>query len=169
MTISDPNPTTRRPSPIRVRGAGTRRFVGFGIAGGIVAALLAVQYFGAREKSAMPGNIAWQTNLATALSEARKTGKPALLDFSASWCPPCQAMKHDAWPDAEVGRAVTSGFVPVFLDVDGSEGQSASQRYGVEFIPTLVVVDADGKVLRRAGFMQRDQLLAFLQRPSAGQ
>ncbi len=112
--------------------------------------------------SAPADNIAWRGDFEAALTEARKTGKPVLIDFSAAWCPPCQVMKHDVWPDPEVGRAITDGFIPVFADVDSVNMAPVAQRYGINAIPAVVVVDVGGNVLRRANFMSRDSLLAFL-------
>ena len=131
------------------------------------AAVLALIFYpmvrGSGSGALQEGSIKWQTDLPGALTQAKGAGKPVLIDFSATWCPPCQKMKSDVWPDDAVGHAVMAGFIPVFMDVDERGAQAAGQRYGVESIPTIIVADADGKVLRsHTGFMSRDELLAFL-------
>jgi thiol:disulfide interchange protein len=103
----------------------------------------------------------WRTDLPAALAEAKATGRPVLVDFYADWCPPCIAMKHDVWPDAEVGRALTARYIPVQVDVD--RDPAAAARYRIEGIPTVLVLDAEGEVLREAQFLSRGGLLAFLQ------
>ncbi len=116
--------------------------------------------------AASPTNdsIAWRSDLAAAFAESRQLGKRVLVDFSASWCPPCQAMKRDVWPDPQVIQLAGRDFIPVLLDVDQAQGQNAGRRYGVESIPTILVLDSDGRVLRQAAFMSRDELVEFLRK-----
>jgi protein disulfide-isomerase len=109
--------------------------------------------------------IPWRTDFNAALAEAKQSGKPVLLDFSASWCPPCQVMKHDVWPDAKVREAVTAGYIPVAVDVDKNQGLAA--RYGITGIPSVLIVDAEGKVLKQGNFMSSGSLLDFLARKPA--
>ena len=104
----------------------------------------------------------WRTDFDAALAEARSSGRPVLVDFYADWCPPCLAMKHDVWPDPEIGRAVSTGFVALQVDVDRQPDLAA--RYEVESIPTVLVIDAEGRVLRSASFLSRGGLLEFLRR-----
>jgi thiol:disulfide interchange protein len=119
-------------------------------------------YYKASAAEAPASAVAWRTGFDAALAESAKTGKPVLLDFTASWCPPCQVMKHEVWPNPRVASAVNEGFVPVLVDVDDPKNAEVAQRYGVRSIPTLVVVDAQGKVLRQGAFMSADDMLDFL-------
>ena len=107
-------------------------------------------------------NIPWRTNLADALAESKKTGKPVLADFSASWCGPCQEMKHSAWPDAKVEEAVKRDYIPVMLDVDRPEVEGPAQKYKVEYIPAVFILDGEGNVVKRGDYMSAGELLKFL-------
>lgn len=103
---------------------------------------------------------AWRADLDTALAEASRRGVPVLVDFSASWCPPCIAMQHDVWPDAEVGRLIEARVVPVMVDVD--RDPRTAERFDVTGIPTILLLDPDGRVLQQAGYLPRSGMLRLL-------
>ena len=108
-------------------------------------------------------SIAWRMNLSSALGEARARHSLVLVEFSASWCPPCIAMKHEVWPDPRVAAAVKASFVAVTVDIDADS--TLSDRYDVPAIPAVLVLDASGKIVRRHdGYLPLDGMLQFLAR-----
>ena len=106
--------------------------------------------------------IAWRTDFHAAAQESAETGKPMLVDFTASWCPPCQLMEHEVWPDQRVAGRLERDYIPVKLDVDERANQQIQARYGVRAIPTIMVMDAKGHVLKQANYLSADGMVAFL-------
>ena len=103
-------------------------------------------------------------------------GKPYIINFWATWCPPCQAeipdlaafhaahkdtvdfyavnLQEDAQP-VQKFMAERKADLPVVLDTKGS----AANLYGVRAIPTTVVVDRDGKIAyRKTGGVTKEEL-----------
>jgi thiol:disulfide interchange protein len=118
-------------------------------------------YYRTAGTAAPASAIAWRTDLDGALAEARTANKRVLVDFSADWCPPCVAMKHDVWPHPDVAGAINAGYIAVMVDADRDNGLSA--RYQVDAIPAVLVLDAGGRVLKRNdGYLPRAGMLRFL-------
>ena len=109
-----------------------------------------------------PRSIQWHRDLASALLEAQRTEKSVLVDFSADWCPPCIVMKHDVWPDDAVERTVSQSYVPLLIDVD--RDRTVAGGYGIHGIPTILVLDAKGQVIRRGSFLSASGMVRFLTR-----
>ena len=123
-------------------------------------------YYKATDREAPASAVAWRRGFEAALAESARTGKPVLVDFTASWCPPCKVMKHEVWPDAEVAKAANDGYVPLLVDVDDPQNAELAQRYAVRGIPTVLVLDGEGKVLRTGAYMSKGDMLDFLLKPS---
>jgi thiol-disulfide isomerase/thioredoxin len=113
----------------------------------------------------------------TTLSDLR--GRPVLLNFWATWCPPCRAEMPELLqaardypdlamlavnvresPESVSQFAAQFGMdVPVVIDPQGE----ISDRYNVSGLPTSIFLDADGKITAvRPGAINRaviDQIL----------
>ena len=92
------------------------------------------------------GSPKFGTDYNKALEQAKKEGKPAVLVFSAAWCPPCQAMKKTVYPSKEVAKQHDK-FVWAYLDVDDEANAAAAREHGVRGIPHIQFVDSNGKSL----------------------
>jgi cytochrome c biogenesis protein CcmG, thiol:disulfide interchange protein DsbE len=98
------------------------------------------------------------------ISLADLKGKPVLLDFWATWCGPCQAEAPVVNKVAQ--RFKDKGLVVVGVNTSDSPGRAApwikahgitfpiaydpdvvAPKYGVENLPTLVLLSKEGKVL----------------------
>jgi thiol:disulfide interchange protein len=92
------------------------------------------------------GSPKFETSYASALAEAKKTGKPLVAVFSASWCPPCQANKKKVYPDKAV-KAYHDKFVWAYLDADQPDVQKVMKEFGVDGIPHIQFLSKSGKTI----------------------
>jgi thiol-disulfide isomerase/thioredoxin len=105
--------------------------------------------------------VTWRHDLDEALAAARAEGKRVLVDFETVWCMPCRTMDEWIWTDAEVAAAINAGFVGVKLDGDLEE--ALVERYEVAGYPTMLILDAEGEVERRAvGYQTSAQMMEVL-------
>ena len=104
--------------------------------------------------------ISWRADYPTALDEAGVSGKPLLLVFGAIWCPPCQVMKHEVWPDKRVEQIANEKFIPVYIDGDTQERIMA--KFGVMYYPTIIAASSAGEPLSQVGISSASEMVAFL-------
>ena len=79
-----------------------------------------------------------------------------LLKFYASWCAPCKGLSL-------VIESVKDQIDIVIEDVNIEENLDLSQQYGIRSVPTLVLVEDDGKEIKRvSGTMNENQFLEFI-------
>lgn len=101
-----------------------------------------------------------------ALARAKRDGKPALVDFYATWCTDCVRMEKTTFADHRV-RAVLRNYVLIKADVtDNNEASIAiKQKFGVFGPPALLLFGADGnekKDLRFYGYRNVEEFLILL-------
>ncbi len=106
--------------------------------------------------------------LETRLTAAKHAGKPVLLDYYADWCTDCTRMEQTTFADTEI-RAALGRFVLVQADVTeaGADSIALKGRFGVYGPPATLFFTSSGdelKELRAYGFLNKDALLALLQR-----
>ncbi len=91
-------------------------------------------------------------------AEVKASEKPVLLDFFATWCGPCRMIA----PLIEQIAEEHPEFVVAKIDVD--EEPELAQAFGIQSIPTLVVLK-NGEVAETAvGARPKDAIVAMLTR-----
>jgi len=114
--------------------------------------------------------VAWRADEGAALEEARGSGRPVLIDFTAEWCGACHELDKLTWSDPEISAAL-AGFVALRLDMTrkSPETQAVGTRWKVSGLPTVIVLDRKGnEVDRFFGFRPPEQVLPLLQKASRG-
>ena len=84
--------------------------------------------------------------------------KPVLLDFWAPWCGPCRAMGPIL---DKVALQVADQAIVAKVNVDHE--RDLAGQFGVEAIPTLVIMKKGQVVNRFVGVQQASTLVAVLQ------
>jgi len=97
-----------------------------------------------------------------AVSASEKDGKPMVAIFGADWCGYCHKLQDETLPDERVKEALAPYRV-VKIDGDTSDGKAMMAKYGVQGLPTVLFLNADGVIIERVtGFMEPDQFLQVL-------
>lgn len=100
------------------------------------------------------GPVKWEHDYQTALKRAKAEKKLIFMDLWTEWCPPCQHLQKNVFPSAE-GQAALAKVVPFSALVEKkdrtpvAEGMKLAKQFQLEAFPTLVILDANGKEVRR--------------------
>lgn len=81
----------------------------------------------------------------------------ALVDFNATWCGPCKMLSPIL---TEVSNDYDDKVDFYSIDVDNN--QDLALEYGVQSIPTLLILKKGAEISRQVGFIPKPQLKGFL-------
>jgi thioredoxin 1 len=86
-----------------------------------------------------------------------RSEQPVLVDFWATWCPPCRMIAPAV---AELAREFEGRAKVVKLDVDQSP--DLATHYGIQSIPTLMVFKGGRVVDQRVGALPKAEMARLL-------
>jgi thioredoxin-related protein len=96
-----------------------------------------------------------------AQQKAKAEKKLYFVDFDASYCASCRNMDASTYQDPALASFMESNVVALRLDVQDFEGAMWSQNYEVEALPTMLIFNQDGKLVKRiVGYKSAKDLMA---------
>ena len=105
--------------------------------------------------------VTWHKTLDEALAEAKKNHSLVLVDAYAEWCGWCKKLDKETLSDPDVQKKLKDF---VLLKLDTEENPDLAARFGIQGLPTTLVLDENGKVVEeQAGFMPPQDYIKFLE------
>ncbi len=108
--------------------------------------------------------IAWGTDAKAAFAASKKTGKPVLAFFTGSdWCGFCIRLKSEVLDKPEFARWAAEHVILLELDFPqnkrlpaalAAQNQRLATQYGVQGYPSVLILDAQGKVHGQTGYSE---------------
>ena len=105
----------------------------------------------------------WVTDFAAAKKMATEKNLPILADFSGSdWCGWCTKLNREVFSKKAFRDYAGANLVLFLADFPSRKKQSSEvkaqnaglqKKYGIEGFPTVLILDKDGKVTARTGYM----------------
>lgn len=113
----------------------------------------------------------WSSDLATAQTQAKTSGRMVFIDFTGSdWCPPCMALRDNVLTQTEFLDYADKNLELVEIDFPKNKpidktvelaNRNLAEKYNVKSFPTIIVMDAAGKILHREEGYGRQNARAF--------
>ncbi len=104
-----------------------------------------------------------EQDLEAALAKAKAEHRVVLVDIYADWCAQCKELDEHTWPDAGVQAWIKANAVPIRIDTDAKRKDLAT-RLQIRSYPTVLLLDAEGRELRRIlGYQKPQSMLAWLE------
>lgn len=132
--------------------------------GVVLLGLIATTHIACHQEARAP--IPWETTLDPALARARAEHRPAMIDFTATWCAGCQELEKRTFVHPTV-RQAAARFVAIKVDATVLDDamQATFNRFNIAALPAIVFVDSQGTVRqspRVTGFMEAPHFVELL-------
>ena len=148
-------------SPGRRGHGGTTRYI---VAAIVIVAALAYFMYRPGPTLSFAEDAAWSKSWNDSVRLSQSTRKPALVLYTADWCPACRWFESNVLVRGDVRGYMESRYTPIMVDLTkpDSPNQAFARQYKIDIIPTLVLYNADGRELSRTNVLPPEQLLAWL-------
>jgi thiol:disulfide interchange protein DsbD len=119
------------------------------------------------DQKAEDTEIVWMTDLGNALEKASTENKPVMIDFMATWCPPCKAMEDSTFNQPEIIEKAGQ-FITLRIDVDkqpevAKTYKSNAQKYGGIGIPNILFLSPDQKeIAHPIGYLSPERMTVIM-------
>jgi thioredoxin-related protein len=101
-----------------------------------------------------------QSEWEEAQAQAKSQKKLFFVDFDASYCALCRNMDQSTYMDQRLANFMQQNVVALRIDVQDFDGVMWSQLYEVEALPTMLIFDEKGQVVKRlVGYKSANDLL----------
>lgn len=112
--------------------------------------------------SAFAADLAWETDFSQAKAQAKTEGKYILINFTGSdWCPWCFKLRDEVFKTEAFKSYSQKSLVLMEADFPKKKAQPAALKtqnrklagdYGIQGFPTVVLLDASGKMIASTGY-----------------
>jgi thiol:disulfide interchange protein DsbD len=110
-----------------------------------------------------PSKLWLEQDFEGALARAKAEHKVVLVDIYAEWCAQCKELDEKTWPEASVQQWIAQNAVAVRIDTDARR-KDLAMKLKIASYPTVLLLDADGKELRRSlGFQKPETMRVWLE------
>ncbi|KLI18367.1 protein-disulfide reductase DsbD family protein [Brachyspira hyodysenteriae] len=107
----------------------------------IISIALGCTYGFIKQKNEVSNHITYNE----ALELSKQNNKPILIDFSAVWCANCYELKEKVFVNEELKKFIDDNLI--FTEVDVDKYKNISDEYNVKWLPWIILIDSDKKIL----------------------
>lgn len=90
--------------------------------------------------------------------------KYQVVVFMAEWCPHCKNMKNNVWTNEKVVDSMGKyhGKKPAYVLCSKPQNRYLVEEFDIEKYPTVVIMDENHSIQKRANNMSSEELVQFL-------